>query len=110
MNYSRNIDSEYDIIIENERLRLFDSIELPLTVSREIMSGYIFERAVRDENTAQNIAYASIGRDILSCVGEGEILSAEYDGYIEDGAFVLNAEVYFNADITRVQEFVFNEG
>lgn len=110
LNYSRNIDSEYDIIIENERIRLFDTVELPVLVRRDSMLCYTIKRSVRDENTARNIAYASVGREILSCAGEGEILSAEYNGYIEDGAFVLNAEVYFNADITKVQEFVYNEG
>ena len=110
LNYGRNIDTEYDIIIDNERLRLFDMADLPLLVSRETLSGYTIETAMRDESTARDIAYASIGKEILCCVGEGEILSADYNGYIENGVYVLNAEVYINADITRVQEFVYNEG
>lgn len=108
--YSRNVDKEYDIITTNEHLRLFDSLSLPLFIRRQAYHEYVTETAVRDENTAQSIAYASVGREIMKLVGEGEILSVEYDGCVEDGEYVLRAQACLNTDITRVQEFVYNEG
>ncbi len=108
--FSRNIDTEYDIITSNEHLCLFDSVTLPVFINRETHLGYAVEDAVRDENTARDIAYASMGREIRSLVGNGEILSLEYEGLVENGEYVLKAQVTLNTNIARVQEFIYNEG
>ncbi len=109
-NFSRNTDTKYDIIIDNERVSLFGILDLPLTVSREVAMEYTVGNAARDEAAARQIAYAAIGKEMLSLAGDGEILSAEYKETLEDGVYVLCADVSFNADIAKVQEFVYNEG
>ena len=108
--FSRNIDTEYDIITSNEHLRLFDRVALPVFIGRETYLAYTVETALRDESTARDIAYAAMGREIRALVGDGEILSVEYEGFADGGEYVLRAQACLNANIARVQEFVYNEG
>ncbi len=110
LNNSRKTESKYDIIINNEHPYLFDRVRLPFSYELTEYSEYVTKTAVRTEQQAALIAYRSVGRQILESAGDGEILTKEYEGTLEDGVYKLRAVVSMNTNIAKIQEFIYNEG
>lgn len=110
LNSSRKNDIVYDIIVSNEQLTLFDKVILPVSYTETLYNGCVLVKKTRDESTAKRIAYEKIGYDILTFVGNGEILRKEYYAGMEDGKYKLSARLTANVNIAQIQEFKFNEG
>ena len=109
-NSSRKNDMLYDIIEQNERIFLFDRYELPLSVYCSVYNEYELVEKTRDEQAASSIAYLKIAKDILSAVSDGELISRDYEGYLDGDVYKLKAEVTMNVNIAKTVEFKYEKG
>ena len=100
----------YDIIEDNERVYLFDRYELPLSICSSVYNEYKLVEKTRDEPAAMSIAYLEIAKAILSEVSNGELISREYEGYLDGDVYKLKAEVCMNVNIAKIVEFKYGEG
>ena len=110
LNNSRNSVITYDIIEKMERVYLSEDIVLPISFELVDMLEYTMTECQRSEAQAEKIAYERANRQILSLANDGDVISKEYQGYLDDGRFVLNVVVFVNTNIAKIQEFVYNEG
>ena len=110
VNSSRKDDIVYDIIERNEQLTLLDKIVLPMSYTEKTYYVCSVLKSNREQSAANRIAHEKIGRDILSFVGNGEIVSKEYSSTIEDETYKLSVVLTANVDIAQVQEFKVNKG
>ena len=93
--------ANYDTIVENRQIVLFDTVSLPLWIERRVSREYVENEAELSETEARVIAVKEY-RDKLNEIAEDcELLSIECAHSFENGVYEIDCNLYCIADIAE---------
>lgn len=101
----RNVDTTCDIIKYDENLFLVEGRLLPFGISTTKMVEYTYERAVRDEVAASELAFYELDMRLRELSDDAELLKKEIKTSMTEDAFLLECSVLCIENIAKQQEF-----
>lgn len=100
--------TDYDEIIDRERLVLFDRVKLPLIFTKSINKEYRLENITLSEEEARQEAEKEMSRILLDELYDSEVLERRTSFEVTDNSFKLSCEVFCLTDIALEKEIKTN--
>ena len=110
LNFFKNTGKEYpmcDRIYSESRLRLNDSIELPVSVAETVWSEYEYETVRISVEEAEREAYRRLRAECAEATRTGELLTREINAGQSGDAFVIDCRLGVLTDIAEESEIGF---
>ena len=99
-----NCYEEYDTIISEQKVSVFGSVTLPITVRTETLREYRVEPYTRTEDEARLLAESERREALERLLAEGEIASLERTDDFDGEMYTITERVYLITDIAEVSE------
>ena len=108
-NIYSNIDdtiSEYDTVVDRERVVLFDRVKLPLICTKTSLHEYELQTVKIDEQDARKQAELQMSKLLANELSDCEVLERKTTEEITDEKYKLVCSIYCLADIAQEKEII----
>lgn len=101
--------SKYDKIIEEEKLTVFGTVSLPITLRTERALEYETVPCVYTESEARYLARLEYRRQLDALLEDAELSSVEKTESFDGEKYVITGKLYLIKDIAQISEPIFSE-
>ncbi len=92
---------EYDMSAKQEKLRIFDAVEVPIWINEAVFTEYERVPVLLNEDEAKSEAYRRLREECASITEGCELVSREISAGISEGVYIIDCELTVVCDIAE---------